>query len=694
MVEYRLTTSATWSTFAHAPTSASAINVNGLTNGASYEFRVRAVNAAGNSPLSNVAGPLVPMTTASVPLNLVGTFGDSKVTLAWATPASNGGGPISDYRIQYREARAGAPWTTVPHAASTATSIIVTGLANGTPYIFRVAAVNPVGFGATEETSRITPMTIPGAPAIVSATAGNASVALAWRAPGSNGGGAISNYIIEYKVDGPSVTWTRFPRVASSATTATVTGLANGTSYLLRVTAVNAAGIGPASNTSDPVMPVTVPTVAYGVVAVGGDKQARLTWNAPASNGGLAVIDYVVEVRAAGAATWTTFADGVSAATSATVTGLTNGVTYTFRVTAKNSFGSSAASAESVPVVVLGLPGVPSAPVATAGVRAEVHLAWTAPTETGGVALTDYRIEYRRNTDTVWTSHPHTASPAAGIVINGLSTGSTYVFRVSAVNSLGAGLASAISNAVTVIAAPTQPTNVVARAGDKVVNLSWIAPATSNGSAITDYVIEMRKSTDATWTVYADSVSAATSAVVANLANGTTYAFRIYAKNGAGLSAPSAESVLVRPVGPAAGRGVERDGDPELGCPHRYRRKPDHELRCPVPGQPGRERVGDGQVASWGLSDGDDGEDQWLRDPVWSSVPRGGGDVDGPRGLVGGVRSDQSLRGLILPGATLLPGGESDLGMNPRPIPQGRFVSFPPSSPASDQAAGCPGGMG
>jgi hypothetical protein len=73
-------------------------------------------------------------------------------------------------------------------------------------------------------------------------------VDLAWRAPGSNGGGAISNYIVEYKVDGPSLIWTRFPRVASSATTATVTGLANGTSYLLRVTAVNAAGIGPGND--------------------------------------------------------------------------------------------------------------------------------------------------------------------------------------------------------------------------------------------------------------------------------------------------------------------------------------------------------------------------------------------------------------------------------------------------------------
>lgn len=184
LVEYRLTTSATWSTFAHAPTAASAITVTGLTNGAAYEFRVRSVNAAGVSPSSNIAGPLVPMTTASAPVNLVGTFGDAKVTLAWGTPTSNGGGAISDYLIQYREARPNTPWTTVPHVASTATSIIVTGLTNGTPYLFRVVAVNPVGFGATAVTSSITPMTIPGAPAIVSATPGNASVALVRRGAG------------------------------------------------------------------------------------------------------------------------------------------------------------------------------------------------------------------------------------------------------------------------------------------------------------------------------------------------------------------------------------------------------------------------------------------------------------------------------------------------------------------------------
>ena len=552
IVEYRLTTSASWTAFAHAPTAASAITVTGLTNGASYEFRVRSVNVAGASPSSNIAGPLVPMTTASAPVNLVGTFGDQKVTLAWGTPASNGGGVISDYLIQYREARTGTPWTTVPHAPSTATSIIVTGLTNGTAYFFRVAAVNPVGFGAAAVTSPITPMTIPGAPSIVSATPGNANVVLVWRAPASDGGGAISNYIIEYKVDGPSITWIRFPRVASNATTATITPLVNGTNYLFRVTAVNAAGIGPTSNTSNVVMPVTVPTVPLNVVGVGGDKQVQLKWSTPASNGGLPIIDYIVQYRAVADATWTTFADGTSTATSATVTGLTNGVSYSFRITAKSSFGSSAASAESAPVLVLGLPGVPSALVATPGVSGDVQLRWIAPSDTGGVALIDYVIEFRKSTDAAWTRYSHTASPAVAIVVNGLVTGSTYVFRVAAVNPLGAGVASAISDAVTVIAPPTPPTNVVAKAGDKIVSLSWTASSTSNGSPITDYVIEVRKATETGWTVFADGVSAATTAIVTNLVNGTSYAFRVTAKNGAGLSAPSAESTIVTAIGPPA----------------------------------------------------------------------------------------------------------------------------------------------
>jgi titin len=454
--------------------------------------------------------------------------------------------------VQYREAKVGAPWFTFPHTPSTATSIVVNGLTNGTAYFFRVAAVNPAGNGATALTTPITPMTIPGAPAGLVATPGNANVVLTWRAPQSDGGGAITNYIVEYKTTSPTAAWVRFPRVASNATTATVTPLVNGTFYTFRVTAVNPAGIGPASVATDVVMPVTVPAVPLNVVAVAGDKLARLTWEKPVTDGGLPITDYVVEYRSTADVAWTTFADGTSTATAATVTGLTNGVTYVFRITARSSFGTGSPSAVSSPVVVMGLPGAPTGLVATAGVNADVQLRWTAPADTGGVALTDFVIEYRRTTDTAWTTHPDGVSTATTVVVSGLATGSSYVFRVSARNPLGAGVASAISNAAAVIAPPSAPTLLVAKAGDKQASLSWTAPA-ANGSAITDYVIEYRRSTDTGWTVFTDGVTAATSAVVTNLVNGTTYAFRITAKNAAGSSLPTEESNLVRPIGPAAG---------------------------------------------------------------------------------------------------------------------------------------------
>jgi hypothetical protein len=295
-----------------------------------------------------------------------------------------------------------------------------------------------------------------------------------------------------------------------------------------------------------------VPAVPLNVVAVAGDKLARLTWEKPVTDGGLPITDYVVEYRSTADVAWTTFADGTSTATAATVTGLTNGVTYVFRITARSSFGTGSPSAVSSPVVVMGLPGAPTGLVATAGVNADVQLRWTAPADTGGVALTDFVIEYRRTTDTAWTTHPDGVSTATTVVVSGLATGSSYVFRVSARNPLGAGVASAISNAAAVIAPPSAPTLLVAKAGDKQASLSWTAPA-ANGSAITDYVIEYRRSTDTGWTVFTDGVTAATSAVVTNLVNGTTYAFRITAKNAAGSSLPTEESNLVRPIGPAAG---------------------------------------------------------------------------------------------------------------------------------------------
>ncbi|NBV51266.1 fibronectin type III domain-containing protein [bacterium] len=93
--------------------------------------------------------------------------------------------------------------------------------------------------------------------------------------------------------------------------------------------------------------PITVPGAPTGVAGTEGHRQVDLTWTAPASNGGSAITDYVIEYSSNSGTSWTTFADGTSTTASATVTGLTNGTAYIFRVSAVNAAGTGAASSNS-----------------------------------------------------------------------------------------------------------------------------------------------------------------------------------------------------------------------------------------------------------------------------------------------------------------------------------------------------------
>ena len=84
-----------------------------------------------------------------------------------------------------------------------------------------------------------------------------------------------------------------------------------------------------------------------------GNAQVTVVWSTPASNGST-ITDYLIKYSLSADGTYTTFADGVSTATSATVTGLTNGTAYYFKVAAKNSVGTgsySAASAAATPTL-------------------------------------------------------------------------------------------------------------------------------------------------------------------------------------------------------------------------------------------------------------------------------------------------------------------------------------------------------
>ena len=144
---------------------------------------------------------------------------------------------------------------------------MVTGLTNGTAYTFTVAAINAVGTGpASAASNSVTPAasttTVPGAPTIKTVTAGNGSVTVTWAAPASNGGSAITGYVITPYVGGVA----KGPVTVGNVTTDTVTGLTNGTAYTFKVAAINAVGTGAQSAASASVTP-KAPSICSGLPA-------------------------------------------------------------------------------------------------------------------------------------------------------------------------------------------------------------------------------------------------------------------------------------------------------------------------------------------------------------------------------------------------------------------------------------------
>lgn len=203
--------------------------------------------------------PPPPPPTPTVPgAPTIGTAiaGDGQATVVWTAPSSTGGAAITGYRIE-QSTNGGTSWTVaVANTASTSTSQVVTGLTNGTAYVFRVAAINTVGTGPNSATSNsVTPSrSVPGAPTSVTAVAGNAEAIVGWVAPTFTGGSAIAGYRIEQQRG--SGEWTvAVANTGSTTTNAVVTGLTNGESYRFRVAAINASGTGDNSEPSNAVTP-------------------------------------------------------------------------------------------------------------------------------------------------------------------------------------------------------------------------------------------------------------------------------------------------------------------------------------------------------------------------------------------------------------------------------------------------------
>jgi hypothetical protein len=371
----------------------------------------------------------------------------------------------------------------------------------------------------------VVPATVPDAPTIGTATRGDGQATITFTAPINNGGSAITGYTVTSNTGGLTATGGSSPLI--------ITGLLNGVTYTFTVTATNAVGTSTPSGTSNSVVPATVPDAPTSVNATAGNGEATITFIS-GSNNGSAITGYTVTSNDGHTAT-----GGLS---PITITGLTNGVTYTFTVMATNAVGTSTPSTASNSVVPATVPDAPTNLAGTVG-DSSASLFWSAPASDGGSAITGYTV----------TSNigGHTAtSSTTSAVVTGLTNGTAYTFTVTATNAVGTSIPSGTSNSVTPASLPGAPTNLAATVEDSSINLSWSAPSSNGGSAITDYIVKYKLTSGGTWSVFGDGVSTVPATTVTNLSNDSSYDFLVIAKNAIGTSTPS-DTVSATPGSPA-----------------------------------------------------------------------------------------------------------------------------------------------
>ena len=521
------------------PAGTTAARFTDLDPAKSYYMRVRSNNGGVNvsDPVETDAA-VSPLAAPGAPTNLRAAAGDAQVVLTWTAPDLT---PDS-YQVQYRVDGSSTWQPSSPLPANNGTTYTVTGLTNGTPYFFQVRSVRGSLVSSwTETTAAVAPngaWAIPADPTAVTASPSNQAAFVYWDVPAGN---PATNYDLQYSTDGTNWSPATPIRTPSAARNYTLTGLANGIGYLVRVRTVNGPQVSPGwTRTAGVVVPVGSPGQPTSVTGVPGNNQVVLSWVPPAGPSS-PVTGYRVQLSTNNGLTWTPVADLSTPATSVLVGGLTNGVGYIFRVQAKSQSGDGPWSPNSAVITPPGGPGAPTNVLAVAG-NASATVGWTAPATSPGFPIVGYQVTSNPDGRTCTTSAVPPATPASTCVVSGLRNGQPYTFTVVAISNAGVGTPSAPSAAVTPVGGPNPPTGVTAVAGDRSATVSWTPPTGTAGGTVTSY--RATSSPDGR----ACTVNApATTCTVTGLTNGQAYTFTVVAISATGTSAPSAASAPVTP---------------------------------------------------------------------------------------------------------------------------------------------------
>ena len=509
----RQTVEGTTTDIAIAGRTTASHTITGLTAGTEYSFTISAVTGSTESAQS---APVTATPTAQQPVTppaqqpaqqpvtppaapeVTAAPADGQVTLSWQAVSG-----ATSYKVYQ-----GTSDNEVQNITE-GTTAVITGLTNDQTYSFWVAAVNSGGSTLSAEATATPLAAVPPAPTGMTAVIGDAQVVLTWTA-------STHALVTGYKIR----TMSGIADVDISGretATGTVTGLTNGTAYSFTIAAIAGDTESPQSTT------VTATPLAPPVVtATAADSQVTLSWVAVTGATSYKVYQ--------GTNSNEILTDSSITATNAVVTGLTNDQAYSFWVSAVNSSGSvQSAEVTATPAAPTEVPAVPTNLIVVAGVQ-QVILSWQ---EVTGAA--SYKV-YQDGTALT----PLEAITTPSYTVTGLTSGTSYSFTVSAVNSVGE---STQSTAATATPIPPAVTGLMATAGAEQVALTWTASA---DTAVTAYTIR----TTGGESSIADTAAAGrtrTSGTVTGLSAGVEYSFTIVAVAYSTESLPS-DAVTATPT--------------------------------------------------------------------------------------------------------------------------------------------------
>lgn len=312
---------------------------SGLNNNQEYFYEVTAVSDAGEGAASNMDSA----TTHDVPGAPTGLSADpsgvKEITLDWTAPLENGGTAITHYEI-HRGTATGATAKIADTPDATTGYIDNVGLLNGTQYFYDVKAVNVVGPGLASDEDSATTHDVPSAPTLATPTReGVGELKLEWIPPFSDGGSAVTGYRVYAGPDADSLTF-----LAATVNTEYLhTGLGDGETWFYAVSAENAVGEGAQSGAQSQ-MTKDVPGPPGGpFTATGGSGEVHLEWTQTLNDGGSAILHY--NVYGGDDADTLVLLGTVDPAgpLEYTETGLANGQTRHYEVTAENEVGEGSA---------------------------------------------------------------------------------------------------------------------------------------------------------------------------------------------------------------------------------------------------------------------------------------------------------------------------------------------------------------